>query len=49
MTVLRDLMSTQVALTSPDTSVAETAARMVKANVGSAIVMQGRFLEGILT
>ena len=49
MTVLRDLMSTQVALTSPDTSVAETAARMVKANVGSAIVMQGRFLAGILT
>ena len=49
MTVLRDLMSTQVALTSPDTSVAEAAASMVKANVGSAIVMQGRFLAGILT
>jgi CBS domain-containing protein len=49
MTALRDLMSTQVALTSPDTSVAEAAARMVKANVGSAIVMQGRFLAGILT
>jgi CBS domain-containing protein len=49
MTALRDLMSTQVALTSPDTSVAETAASMVKANVGSAIVMQGRFLAGILT
>ena len=49
MTVLRDLMSTQVALTSPDTSVADAAASMVKANVGSAIVMQGRFLAGILT
>ena len=49
MTTLRDLMSTQVALTSPDTSVAEAAASMVKANVGSAIVMQGRFLAGILT
>ncbi len=49
MTALRDLMSTQVALTSPDTSVAEAAASMVKANVGSAIVMQGRFLAGILT
>ena len=49
MTVLRDLMSAQVALTSPDTSVAEAAASMVKANVGSAIVMQGRFLAGILT
>jgi CBS domain-containing protein len=42
-------MSAQVALTSPDTSVAEAAASMVKANVGSAIVMQGRFLAGILT
>ncbi len=49
MTALRDLMSTRVALTSLDTSVAEAAASMVKANVGSAIVMQGRFLAGILT
>ena len=49
MTVLRDLMSTRVALTTPDTSVAEAAAGLVKANVGSAIVMQGRFLAGILT
>ena len=49
MTLLRDLMSTRVALTSPDTPVAEAAAAMVKANVGSAIVMQGRFLAGILT
>jgi CBS domain-containing protein len=49
VTVLRDLMSTRVALTTPDTSVAEAAAGMVKANVGSAIVMQGRFLAGILT
>src|SRR6266705_4319296 len=49
MTTLRDLMSTRVALTSLDTSVAEAAASMVKANVGSAIVMQGRFLAGILT
>jgi CBS domain-containing protein len=49
VTVLRDLMSTEVALTSPDTSVAEAAARMVRSNVGSAIVMQGRFLAGILT
>ena len=47
--MLRDLMSTRVALTSPDTPVAEAAAGMVKANVGSAIVMQGRFLAGILT
>lgn len=49
MTALRDLMSTRVALTSPDTSVADAAASMVKANIGSAIVMQGRFLAGILT
>ncbi len=49
MTALRELMSTQLALTSPDTSVADAAASMVKANIGSAIVMQGRFLAGILT
>lgn len=49
MTVLRDLMSTRVSLTTRDTSVAEAAAGMVKANVGSAVVMQGRFLAGILT
>ncbi len=49
MTALRDLMSTQVALTAPDTSVADAAASMVRANIGSAIVMQGRFLAGILT
>jgi CBS domain-containing protein len=49
MTSLRDMMSTQVALTSPDTSVADAAASMVRANIGSAIVMQGRFLAGILT
>jgi CBS domain-containing protein len=42
-------MSTRVSLTTPDTSVAEAAAGMVKANVGSAVVMQGRFLAGILT
>ena len=49
MTVLRDLMSTRVSLTTPDASVAEAAAGMVKAKVGSAVVMQGRFLAGILT
>jgi len=49
VTVLRDLMSTRVSLTTPDASVAEAAAGMVKANVGSAVVMQGRFLAGILT
>jgi CBS domain-containing protein len=49
MTVLRDLMNTCVATTTPDTSVSAAAAGMVKANVGSAVVMQGPFLAGILT
>jgi CBS domain-containing protein len=47
--VLRDLMTTQVAKTRPGASVAEAAAGMVEANVGSTVVMQGTFLAGILT
>ena len=47
--VLRDLMTTRVAATTPDTPLAEAAAVMVTANVGSAVVMQGPFLAGILT
>jgi CBS domain-containing protein len=47
--VLRDLMSTKVLTTNPETSVTEAAAGMVRARVGSAIVMQGSFLAGILT
>ena len=49
MTLLRDLMNTCVATTTPDTPLSEAAAGMVKANVGSAVVMQGPFLAGILT
>ncbi len=49
MTVLRDLMTTQVAVTARDASVAAAAGDMVRASVGSAIVMQGSFLAGILT
>jgi CBS domain-containing protein len=49
MTLLRDLMNTGVATTTPGASVSEAAAGMVKANVGSAVVMQGSFLAGILT
>src|SRR5262250_3634762 len=49
MTVLRDLMNTSVAATTPDASVAQAAAAMVEANVGSAVVLQGPFLAGILT
>ncbi len=49
MTVLRDLMHRRVASTAPDTAVAAAAAAMVEASAGSVIVMQGRFLAGILT
>ena len=49
MTVLRELMNRQVAATTPETPVAAAAASMVRANVGSAVVMQGSFLAGILT
>jgi CBS domain-containing protein len=49
VTVLRDLMNTRVVATTADTSVAAAAAGMVAANVGSAVVMQGPFLHGILT
>ena len=47
--LLRDLMTTRVATTTPDTPVATAAAHMVDVNVGSAVVMQGAFLAGILT
>lgn len=47
--VLRDLMNTRVVATTPDTPVAEAAAGMVQANAGSAVVLQGPFLAGILT
>ena len=47
--VLRDVMTTRVAATTPDTPVEAAAAVMVQANAGSAVVMQGSFLAGILT
>ena len=47
--MLRDLMNTRVASTTPGTPLAQAAAAMVEANVGSAVVMEGRFLAGILT
>jgi CBS domain-containing protein len=47
--VLRDLMNTRVVAVTADTTVAAAAAAMVTANVGSAVVMQGSFLHGILT
>ncbi len=49
MTTIRDLMSTAVVSADPQTSVAAAASAMVAAGVGSAVVMQGAFLAGILT
>ena len=49
MMLLRDLMTTCVSTTTPEASVSAAAAGMVQAHVGSAVVMQGSFLAGILT
>jgi CBS domain-containing protein len=49
MLTVRDLMTTRVVATSPDDPVADAAAAMVRQRVGSALIMQGRFLAGILT
>jgi CBS domain-containing protein len=46
---IRDLMTTRVVTAHPDHPVAEAAAAMVRQKVGSALIMQGRFLAGILT
>ena len=46
---VRDLMHSRMVSTSPDSPVAEAAAAMVRESVGSALVMQGPFLSGILT
>jgi len=46
---VRDLMTTSVVTASPDDPVANTAAAMVEQKVGSALIMQGRLLTGILT
>jgi CBS domain-containing protein len=49
MSPIRDLMNTAVVAADPQTSVAQAAADMIAAGVGSAVVMQGAFLAGILT
>jgi CBS domain-containing protein len=49
MAKLKDLMHTGVVTVAPDTTVSEAAASMVRARVGSVIVLQGSFLAGILT
>ena len=46
---IRDLMTTRVVTTNPDEPVAHAAAAMVRQKVGSTLIMQGRFLAGILT
>ena len=46
---VRDLMTTLVVAASPDDPVADAAAAMVGQKTGSALIMQGRFLMGILT
>jgi len=49
MAQLRDLMNTSVVTAAPDTTMTEAAAGMVRARVGSVVVLQGSFLAGILT
>jgi CBS domain-containing protein len=46
---IRDLMTTRLVSASPDDPVAEAAAAMIRQKVGSALIMQGPFLAGILT
>jgi CBS domain-containing protein len=46
---LRDIMTTEVLTTSVERPVAEVTGMMVKARVGSAVVLQGSWLAGILT
>jgi CBS domain-containing protein len=46
---LRNLMTTHVVAVRSDDPVADAAAAMVRQKVGSALIMQGRILTGILT
>ena len=46
---ISDLMTTRMVFASPDDPVADAAAAMVRQKVGSALIMQGSFLAGILT
>jgi CBS domain-containing protein len=48
-TTVGEVMTTRVVTTSPDEPVADAAAAMVQQKVGSALIMQGRLLAGILT
>ena len=49
MTTLRELMTENVVDTTGETSVTQVAKAMAGAKVGSAVVMQGSWLAGILT
>jgi CBS domain-containing protein len=49
MPALREIMSTKVVTAGPETTIADAAARMVAGGTGSAVVLQGSFLVGILT
>lgn len=49
MPTLKEIMSQDVLTTAADASVAEAATAMLKARVGSAVVMDGAYLVGILT
>ena len=49
MVQLRDIMTTEVLTTSAERPVVEVTTMMVKARVGSAVVIQGSWLAGILT
>jgi CBS domain-containing protein len=44
-----DVMTARVVTAGPDDALADAAAAMVRQKVGSALVMQGRLLAGILT
>jgi CBS domain-containing protein len=49
VTRLRDIMTTEVLTTSAGRPVSEVTGLMVKARVGSAVVLEGSWLAGILT
>jgi CBS domain-containing protein len=46
---LREIMTTSVVTAAPESTVVEASAAMIAAGVGSAVVLQGAFLAGILT
>jgi len=49
MAILGEIMNTTIVTVEPHVTVTDAAAAMVGAGVGSAVVLQGSFLAGILT